>query len=56
MVMEKYVEKIKKEYDIKDPAGLLICDILEIALLTKEWNTAIKCIDLLKLDIKWNGH
>ena len=49
MAMEQYVEKIKKEYFIDDPAGLLICDILEIALKEKDWNLALKCIKRLNL-------
>ena len=46
----KEIENIKKEYAIDDPAGLLILDIMELAITKGDHYLVLKCLKRLNLD------
>jgi len=50
--MDKRIVKIREEYDIDDSAKSLILDIMNLALINREYEMVIKCFSELNLDLK----
>ena len=50
--MDKRIEKIRKEYDIDDSAKSLILDMMNIALINRDYPVVLQCFTELKLDLK----
>ena len=45
--MKEKIELLKKDYDIDDPAGLLILDVMEKAIDEENYSLVLRCIETL---------